>query len=51
MKYKMIVSDMDDTLLRNDFTISSETKKDSKFIIASNNKDGVKKIIEKFIFN
>jgi len=26
MKYKMIVSDMDDTLLRDDFTISSATK-------------------------
>lgn len=26
MKYKMVVSDMDDTLLRDDFTISSETK-------------------------
>lgn len=26
MKYKMIVSDMDDTLLRDEFTISSATK-------------------------
>lgn len=26
MKYKMIVSDTDDTLLRDDFTISSATK-------------------------
>lgn len=41
MKYKMIVSDMDDTLLRDDFTISSETKE----IIIKAQEQGIKFVL------